>query len=222
MEKLKELFHTKTPKEIMQENKRAIRRARRELEREKNRLNNEKTRNENEIRKLAAKGEQKALRTYAKNIVSQRNQINKLGAMDATLSTLESEASSMNAQMTMASVMVKTTKTLARLNRMMPLQDFQKTMQMFEQNMTANNIKQEMMNDAMDAAFEGDEDEEATDELVDQVLNELNINIANQIPTAQNGALAGRVANPGQGQQAQAISTADADLEARLEALRRN
>ena len=44
----------------------------------------------------------------------------------------------------------------------MPLQDFQKTMQMFEQNMTANNIKQEMMNDAMDAAFEGDEDEEAT------------------------------------------------------------
>lgn len=38
--------------------------------------------------------------------------------MDATLSTLESEASSMNAQMTMASVMVKTSKTLARLNRM--------------------------------------------------------------------------------------------------------
>ena len=38
--------------------------------------------------------------------------------MDATLSTLESEVSSMNAQMTMASVMVKTTKTLARLNRM--------------------------------------------------------------------------------------------------------
>jgi hypothetical protein len=38
--------------------------------------------------------------------------------MDATLSTLESEASSMNAQMTLASVMVKTTKTLARLNRM--------------------------------------------------------------------------------------------------------
>jgi charged multivesicular body protein 2A len=222
MEKLKDLFHTKTPKEMMQENKRAIRRARRELEREKNRLNNEKTRNENEIRKLAAKGEQKALRTYAKNIVNQRNQINKLGAMDATLSTLESEASSMNAQMTMASVMVKTTKTLARLNRMMPLQDFQKTMQMFDQNMTANNIKQEMMSDAMDAAFEGDEDEEATDELVDQVLNELNITMANQIPSAQNAALTGRVANPGQGQQAQAISTADADLEARLEALRRN
>jgi len=58
MEKIKDFFHTKTPKEIMQENKRAIRRARRELEREKNRLNNEKTRNENEIRKLAAKGEQ--------------------------------------------------------------------------------------------------------------------------------------------------------------------
>jgi hypothetical protein len=99
--------------------------------------------------------------------------------MDATLSTLESEASSMNAQMTMASVMVKTTKTLTRLNRMvclffskylnnhfflikMPLQDFQKTMQMFEQNMTANNIKQEMMSDAMDAVFEGDDDVEET------------------------------------------------------------
>ncbi|CAF1129923.1 unnamed protein product [Adineta steineri] len=220
MDKLKELFHTKTPKEIMQENKRAIRQARRELEREKNRLNNEKTRNENEIRKLAAKGEQKALRTYAKNIVNQRNQINKLGAMDATLSTLESEASSMNAQMTMANVMVKTTKTLTRLNRMMPLADFQKTMQMFDQNMTANNIKQEMMNDAMDAAFEGEDDEDATEELVDQVLSELNITMGNQIPNAPSGALPNnRVANQ---PQAQAISTADADLEARLDALRRN
>jgi hypothetical protein len=38
--------------------------------------------------------------------------------MDATLSTLESQASSINAQMTMASVMVKTTKTLTRLNQM--------------------------------------------------------------------------------------------------------
>lgn len=44
----------------------------------------------------------------------------------------------------------------------MPLENFQKTMQMFEQNMTANNIKQEMMNDAMDAAFGDDEDEEET------------------------------------------------------------
>ena len=42
----------------------------------------------------------------------------------------------------------------------MPLQDFQKTMQMFEQNMTANNIKQELMEDAMSGAFEGDDDEE--------------------------------------------------------------
>ena len=38
--------------------------------------------------------------------------------MDATLSTLESEISSMNAQMTMASVMTKTSRVLARLNRM--------------------------------------------------------------------------------------------------------
>lgn len=81
--------------------------------------------------------------------------------MDATLSTLESEAATMNANMTMANVMVRTTKALGRLNKMMPLQDFQKTMMMFEQNMTAHNIKQEMMNDAMDAAFE-DDDEEAT------------------------------------------------------------
>jgi hypothetical protein len=41
--------------------------------------------------------------------------------MDATLSTLESQASSMNAQMTMASVMTKTTTALARLNRMVCL-----------------------------------------------------------------------------------------------------
>jgi len=37
---------------------------------------------------------------------------------------------------------------------------------------------------------------------------------------AGNGALAAGVANPARGQQA--VSTADADLEARLDALRRN
>lgn len=58
MDRIREFFNPKTPKEVMQEIKRSIRQARRELEREKNRLNNEKTRNENEIRKLAAKGEQ--------------------------------------------------------------------------------------------------------------------------------------------------------------------
>ncbi|CAF1425881.1 unnamed protein product [Adineta steineri] len=109
----------------------------------------------------------------------------------------------MNAQMIIANIMVKTAKTLTRLNRMMPSQDFQNTMQMFDQNMTANNIKQEMMNDAMDSVFEGEDDEDATEELVNQVLNELNIDVANQVPHAP-----------------QAISTVDARLEARLNVLR--
>jgi hypothetical protein len=76
-----------------------------------------------------------------------------------------------------------------------------------------------------------------SEQLVDQVLNELNINMANQIPgksrefeeknnrlifllVAGNGLAAGAVANPAHGKQA--VSTADADLEARLDALRRN
>ncbi|CAF1199649.1 unnamed protein product [Adineta steineri] len=108
----------------------------------------------------------------------------------------------MNVQMTIANFMVKTTKTLTRLNRMMPLQDFQNTIQMFDQNMTANNTKQEMMNDAMDSVFEGEDDEDATEELVNQVIDEFNIDVANQIPHAP-----------------QAISTVDARLEARLNVL---
>ena len=72
-------------------------------------------------------------------------------------------------------------------------------MQMFEQNMLQNNIKQELINDAMDGVFEDDAEEETSvyfdfydhlrsifllfsDQLVDQVLSELNINIGPQIP----------------------------------------
>jgi len=223
MEKLASLFHTKTPKEIMAENKREIRRARRDLQRESQRIQQDKQRAENEIRKLAAKGEQKALRQYAKNIVKQRNQLNKISQMDATLSALESETTSMNAHQTMAQVMVKTTKTLQRINNMIPLAGFQQTMQNFERNMEANNIKQEMMEDVMDAAFDNEDDEQETDQLVDQILGELNISISNQIPNAQVGPLGAQGAQAARaGQPQAAVSTADADLEARLDALRRN
>jgi len=220
MEKLANLFHTKTPKEIARENKREITRARRELQRETMRLQTNQRQQENEIRKLAAKGEQKALRQYAKNIVKTRNQLNKISQMDATLSALESEITTITTNQTMVDVMVKTTRTLERINKMIPLQGFQQTMMKFEKNKEMNEAKQEMMEDAMDSAFDGEADEAETDQLVDQVLGELNINIASQMPSVQNGPIAAGGARAAA--QPQAVSTADADLAARLDALRRN
>ncbi|CAF1188479.1 unnamed protein product [Didymodactylos carnosus] len=210
----------KTPKEVARENKREITRARRELQRETNRLQNTQKQQENEIRKLAAKGEKTALRQYAKNIVKTRNQVNKISQMDATLSALESEIATITTNQTMMDVMVKTTRTLERINRMIPLQGFQQTMMNFEKNKDINEAKQQMMEDVMDSAFDGEADEEETDQLVDQVLGELNINIASQMPSVTGGPLAAGGARAAA--KPQAVSTADADLEARLEALRRN
>jgi len=81
-------------------------------------------------------------------------------------------------------------------------------------------MKDEMMNDAMDDALGEEGDEEESDAIVNQVLDELGLQLndkLSELPQAGGGLSTGSK----QPAAAAAVADSDADLEARLNNLRR-
>lgn len=109
------------------------------------------------------------------------------------------------------------------MNKRMNLPALQKIMREFEMQNEKMEMTSEMMGDAIDDAFEGEEEEEETQNLVNQVLDEIGISTQNEmsaVPTT----------GPPQGIQQSAQPTPmaegyaeslDSDLQERLTNLRK-
>ena len=122
----------------------------------------------------------------------------------------------MKSQQAMAQAMGNVTRTMRVMNRQMNLPAMQKIMMEFDKQNQMSEMKQEMMEDVMEDALGGENEEEETEALVNQVFDEIGISFAQQLsPTPMSG-----LASPtGVGAGEAAVS--DADLKARLESLRK-
>ena len=108
------------------------------------------------------------------------------------------------------------------------LPEIQKTLREFERQNEKMDMTEEIMNDAMDDAFEEDGEAEETEELVQQVFDEIGINLNSQLASVPTGGQQVAAAAPPQ-QQPEAVGAAEAmgdgideDLQARLKNLRGN
>jgi len=70
---------------------------------------------------------------------------------------------------------------MASMNRRMNLPQIQKIMMDFERESEFMDMKEEMMNDAIDDAVEEEDDEAETNEIVDRVLDEIGIDMNQQV-----------------------------------------
>lgn len=73
------------------------------------------------------------------------------------------------------------TKAMGAMNRKMNLPQIQKIMMDFERESEFMDMKEEMMNDAIDDAVEEEDDETETNEIVAQVLDEIGIDMNQQV-----------------------------------------
>lgn len=133
------------------------------------------------------------------------------------------------------------------MNRQLNLPQIQKILHEFERQSEIMDMKEEMINEHMDDAMEDEGDEEETDAVVSQVLDELGLQLNDQLSglpqasgslsvsgmkqpqAAAMGAMGGggggggggaAIAGGG-GNATTPVSDADADLQARLDNLRR-
>lgn len=217
----------KTPDEILRENKRSIDRAIRDIEKEKSRMEQQEVNLKNDIRKNAKNNQMDSVKIMAKDLVRTKSQIKKFELMKANLQAISIKTATLKSQNNMAQAMRGVTQGLVRMNRQMNLPQIQKIIHEFQKQTDMVDMKEEMINDVMDDVFEGDADEQESDQIVNQVLDELGIEMNQTLLTMPSAAktLSDKTATADKQPQAQTIGSsaaADADLEERLNKLRRD
>ena len=132
------------------------------------------------------------------------------------------------------------TKAMMNMNKQMKLPEIQKIMQEFEKQSEIMDMKEEMMSDVIDDALGDEDDEEESDAIVTQVLDELGLQMTDQItglPVAGGSVAVSKDKAKAPGEDcrindldlywfvsvaaAAGEAAADADLEERLNNLRR-
>merc|ERR1719369_2263876 len=167
---------------------------------------------------MAKQGQMDAVKIMAKDLVRTRRYVKKFMLMKANIQAVSLKIQTLKSQNSMAQAMKGVTRAMMNMNRQMKLPEIQKIMQEFEKQSEIMDMKEEMMNDVIDDAMGDDDEEEESDAIVTQVLDELGLQMTDEltgVPVAS-----GSVAAPGtKGKTAVAAAEADADLAARLENL---
>merc|ERR1719367_880590 len=175
---------------------------------------------------MAKAGQMDAVKIMAKDLVRTRRYVKKFMLMRANIQAVSLKIQTLKSQNAMAQAMKGVTKAMMNMNKQMKLPEIQKIMQEFEKQSEIMDMKEEMMSDVIDDALGDEDDEEESDAIVSQVLDELGLQMTDQIaglPSASGtlGAKAdkGKVAVAAGGA---AEADADDDLAARLDDLRRD
>mmetsp|Transcript_15942 Transcript_15942/g.17808 ORF Transcript_15942/g.17808 Transcript_15942/m.17808 type:complete len:216 (+) Transcript_15942:133-780(+) len=207
-----------TFKEQMRQNRRAIERSIREIDRERGRLQSQEKKLIAEIKKMAKQDQKASVRIMAKDLVRTRNQVTKFYSMSTQLKAVNLKLATVQSVEAMNSALKGVTKAMVKMNQQLDLPALQQIMKEFCMESEKMEMTEDAMTDAVDMALGDADEEEETDKVVDQVLEEIGINTENDMGSVSNKDL-----------QAQPVTTANSnkeendvsDLEARLNNLRR-
>lgn len=166
----------------MKQSRATIRKGVRELEREIERMKREEQTMIADIRRTAAaQGNTRLIRTMTKELIRQRNAINKCFEMKCQLQGVRNRIQHMNSVATMSEAMRGATQAMRRMNRQVNLPAMQRIMHEFERQGEMMEMKQELMDDAIDDVMHEDGDEEAQEELISRVMDEIGIDLSHQL-----------------------------------------
>ncbi len=140
--------------------------------------------------------------------------------MRANIQAVSLKVQTLRSQNAMAMAMKGVTRALQSMNKQMNLPQIQRIMHEFEKQSEIMDMKEEMMNDAIDDVIGDEEDEEEGDAVVTQILDELGVQLNQQLSDLPQAV--GSINPSAQTNKAAvAVADADADLQARLDNLRR-
>ncbi|KAK6736367.1 hypothetical protein RB195_019194 [Necator americanus] len=164
-----------------------------------------------------------SVKVMAKDLVRTRRYIKKFIIMKANIQAVSLKVQTLKSQDAMAQAMKGVTRAMQSMNRQLNLPQIQKIMMEFEKQSEIMDMKEEIMGDAIDDALGDETDDVESEQIVNQVLDELGIQMGQEmagLPTAggQIGVSAGEKTR-----QPVAAGGADIDddLQARLDQLRR-
>jgi len=216
---------SKTPKEIVREHQRVIRKSMRDVDRERTALQNQEKKLTLEIKKMAKQGQMGAARIMAKDLVRTRNQVQKFYRLHSQLQAVSLRMQTLQSTQAMAEAMRGVAKAMYSMNRQMNLPAMQRVLMEFEKQTEKMELKSEMMNDTIDDVMEGDNDEQESDEIINQVLDEIGISLTSQLadtPLAAAPQAAAASSSSTPVQKVAQPAEADLELQARLDKLKKS
>ncbi|PXF43582.1 Charged multivesicular body protein 2a-like [Gracilariopsis chorda] len=193
-------------------NQRSIDKACRELERERLKMTAQEQKVKVQIKKIAKEGQIEAARMLARDLVRTRSHITRMYKMRTQMQSVSMQLTSMRTNESMASAMGNVVQIMARINQNMNLPAMQNVMMQFEMEHGKMEMTQEMVDDAMGDVLSGADEEAQTDDVINQVLDELGLEQGSKL-----GAVAAAHGTPAQMNPA----VNDSAIEARMENLRR-
>ncbi|XP_055061172.1 charged multivesicular body protein 2b [Misgurnus anguillicaudatus] len=208
------LFKKKTVDDVIKEQNKELRGTQRQITRDRTALEKQEKQLEMEIKKMAKTGNRDACKVLAKQLVQVRKQKTRTYAVSSKVTSMSTQTKLMNSQMKMAGAMAKTTKTMQAVNKKMDPQKTMQTLQNFQKETAKMDMTEEMMNDTLDEIFEGSDDEEESQDIVNQVLDEIGIEISGKMARAP----AANRRNPTTS-TSKADEISDEDIERQLKAL---
>eukprot|EP00300_Choanocystis_sp_HF-7_P035091 c48384_g1_i1.p1 GENE.c48384_g1_i1~~c48384_g1_i1.p1 ORF type:complete len:237 (+),score=64.84 c48384_g1_i1:51-713(+) len=212
----------KTPKEILRENQRALKKAIRELDRERTTMQANQTKIIADMKKAAKDGQMAAAKIMAKDLVRTRKYVTKFYAMRTQLQAVSLRIQTLTSNQAMAEAMVGVTKAMRSMNAQLNLPQIQAIMMEFERQSEMMDMKDEMFNDAIDDAMDDADDEEEEDRIVAEVFEEIGINFGDSMAQVPVGGAQAVAAPAAAAPQPVAVGAgADDELESRLQNLRR-
>jgi len=206
----------KDPKKQIRQQQRELGSVQRDLERDRRALERQEQQIQNDIKKAAAKGDKATATTLAKQLINIRKQKARSHGMSGQISSVKSKTTTMASNMKMAESMAKTTKVMGEMNKQMNPQEMSAMMQQFEKESTKMEMSGEMMDDVLDDVLGASDDEEESDLIMNQVLDEIGIEVAGKMsaaPSVGSSSLAGPSTVRGK------KAPTDADIEEQLRRL---
>ena len=170
-----------TPKEAARAQKRQINRAQRDMQRDYRGLERQEKAIELEIKKAAKAGNKQLAATYAKQLVQVRKQKNRNLTTTGKMAGIGHQMTAMQSNVAMATSMGTATEAMAGMNKEMDAQKLAKTMQNFEKESMKMDMAEEIMGDTLDDLLGASDEEEESDAIVNQVLDEIGIDINDKL-----------------------------------------
>jgi len=200
----------KTPAEMLKEHQRALKKSMRELDREKVALERQEKKLVIDMKKTAKEGQMESVKIMAKDIVRTRKNKQKMMIMKTQIQAVSLKIQTLKSVDSMARAMKGVTKAMGKMNKQMNIPALNKIMQEFEKQSEIMDMKQEVMDDAIDDVM-GDADETEETELeVTKVMDELGLSVSSELVDAGDSDLANKE------------SEGTSDLEARFANLKRD
>ncbi|XP_018007312.1 charged multivesicular body protein 2a [Hyalella azteca] len=211
-----------SPEEMLRKNQRALTKAMRDLDRERAKMEQQEKKIIADIKKMAKMGQMDAVKVMAKDLVRTRRYVKKFIMMRAQIQAVSLKITTLKSQNAMAQAMKGVTKAMMNMNKQLQLPQIQHIMQEFEKQTEIMNMKEEMMNDVIDDAMEGEDDEDESDAIVSQVLDELGLQMTEGLgDLPSTGATLASTTGPSKAPAVAVGDDGDDDIQARLDNLRR-